>query len=205
MSHQNIWTAAPDQCQSQTYLSMTIMSAILQAFFKCVFVNAYYCILIENDTAFCTQGPNLQFVSIDSGNDLALLENDPLPEPNWPTLITPDGITNLQCVRWLLANDAYTSFKMIIIMCNPVTCLTHRPKWITFMMTSPNGNNFRVTGPLCGEFTGPRWIPPTKASDAELWCFFDLRLNKRLSKQSIGWLFETLSRPLLRHCNVTSR
>ena len=29
----------------------------------------------------------------------------------------------------------------------------------------------RVTGPLCGEFTGHRWIPHTKASDAELWCF----------------------------------
>ena len=29
----------------------------------------------------------------------------------------------------------------------------------------------RVTGHLCGEFTGPRWIPRTKASDAELWCF----------------------------------
>ena len=31
--------------------------------------------------------------------------------------------------------------------------------------------HFRVTGPLCGEFTGHRWIPFTKASDAELWCF----------------------------------
>ena len=30
---------------------------------------------------------------------------------------------------------------------------------------------FRVTGHLCGEFTGHRWIPRTKASDAELWCF----------------------------------
>ena len=39
-------------------------------------------------------------------------------------------------------------------------------------MTSSNGNIFRVTGHLCGEFTGPRWIPRTKASDAELWCFF---------------------------------
>ena len=39
------------------------------------------------------------------------------------------------------------------------------------MMTSPNRNIFRVTGPLCGEFTGHRWIPLTKASDAELWCF----------------------------------
>ena len=39
------------------------------------------------------------------------------------------------------------------------------------MMTSSNGNIFRVTGPLWGEFTGHRWIPLTKASDAELWCF----------------------------------
>ena len=31
--------------------------------------------------------------------------------------------------------------------------------------------------------------------------FFDLRLNKRLSKQSWGWWFETLSRPLRRHRN----
>ena len=44
-----------------------------------------------------------------------------------------------------------------------VTCL--------IMMTSSNGNVFRVTGLLCGEFTGPQWIPRTKASDAELWSF----------------------------------
>ena len=39
------------------------------------------------------------------------------------------------------------------------------------MMTSSNGNIFRVTGPLCGEFTGHRWILRTKASDAKLWSF----------------------------------
>ena len=39
------------------------------------------------------------------------------------------------------------------------------------MMTSSNGNIFRVTGPLCGESTGHRWIHLTKASDAELWYF----------------------------------
>ena len=70
------------------------------------------------------------------------------------------------------------------------------------MMTSSNGNIFRVTGHLCREFTGPRWIPRTKASDAGLWFFFDLPLNKRLSKQSWGWWFETLSCPLWRHCNI---
>ena len=31
-------------------------------------------------------------------------------------------------------------------------------------------NIFRVTGHLCGEFTGDQWIPHTKASYAELWC-----------------------------------
>ena len=35
---------------------------------------------------------------------------------------------------------------------------------------------FRVTGLLCGEFTGHRWIPLTEANDAELCYFFYLRL-----------------------------
>ena len=39
------------------------------------------------------------------------------------------------------------------------------------MMTSANGNIFRVTGPLWKETTGHRWITIKKASDAELWCF----------------------------------
>ena len=34
--------------------------------------------------------------------------------------------------------------------------------------------------------------------------FFDLRLNKQLSKQSWGWWFETPPRPLWRHCNACS-
>ena len=78
--------------------------------------------------------------------------------------------------------------------------------WWSLMMTSSNGNIFRSTGHLCRKFTGHRWISRTKASDAELWCFFDLRLEfKRLSKQSWGWWFETPSRSLWRHCNVRAR
>ena len=69
------------------------------------------------------------------------------------------------------------------------------------MMTSSNGNIFHVIASLCGEFTGDRWIPHTKASDAVLWWFFHLRLNKRLNKQSWGWWFETPSYTLWRHCN----
>ena len=37
-----------------------------------------------------------------------------------------------------------------------------------YTMTSSNGNIFRVAGLLCGEFTGHRWVPRTKVSDAEL-------------------------------------
>ena len=52
------------------------------------------------------------------------------------------------------------------------------------MMTSSNGNIFRVTGPLCGEFTGqngefPSQRPVTRSFDV----FFDLYLNKQLSKK----------------------
>ena len=69
------------------------------------------------------------------------------------------------------------------------------------MMTSSNGNIFRVTGSLCGEFTGlgefPAQRPVTRSFDV----FFDLRPNKRLSKQPWGWWFETPSWSLWRHCN----
>ena len=39
------------------------------------------------------------------------------------------------------------------------------------MMTSSNGNISRVTGLLCGEFIGHRWIPHTRASNEGLWRF----------------------------------
>ena len=70
-----------------------------------------------------------------------------------------------------------------------------------YMMTSSNGNIFRVTGPLCGEFAGPRWIPARRPVTRSFDVFFELRPNKRLSKQSWGWWFETLSCSLWRHCN----
>ena len=69
------------------------------------------------------------------------------------------------------------------------------------MMTSSDGNILRVTGHLCGEFTGQRCIPPTKASDAELWCIFLSAWINGFSQQSWGCWFQTPSRPLWRHCN----
>ena len=49
--------------------------------------------------------------------------------------------------------------------------------------------------PVPGEFPAQR--PVTRSFDV----FFDLRLNKRLSKQSWGWWCETLSCSLWRRCN----
>ena len=49
--------------------------------------------------------------------------------------------------------------------------------------------------PVTGELPSQRQV--TWSSGVS----FDLRLNKRLSKQSWGWWFETPSRSLWRHCN----
>ena len=70
-----------------------------------------------------------------------------------------------------------------------------------YMMTSSNGNIFRVTGHLCGEFTGPGEFPTQRPVTQSFDVFFDLRLNKRLSKQWWGWWFESLSCLLWRHRN----
>ena len=69
------------------------------------------------------------------------------------------------------------------------------------MMMSSKRNVFRFTGHLCGEFTGHRWIPAQRPVTRSFDVFFYLRLNKRLSKQSWGWWFETPSCPYLRHNN----
>ena len=71
-------------------------------------------------------------------------------------------------------------------------------------MTSSNGNIFRVTGSLCGEFTGPGEFPTQRPVTQSFDVFFNLRLNKRLSKQPWGWWFETLSWSLWRQCKDTS-
>ena len=66
-------------------------------------------------------------------------------------------------------------------------------------MTSSNENIFHITGPLCGvtrEF--PTQRPMTWSFDV----FFDLWLNKQLSKQLWSWWFEMPLRSLWHHCNV---
>ena len=60
-------------------------------------------------------------------------------------------------------------------------------------MTPSNGNILRVTDPLCGEFTGDRWIPRTQRPATRSFdVFFDLRLNN-------GWVNNRDAGDLGRH------
>ena len=67
----------------------------------------------------------------------------------------------------------------------------HQMETFTALLAICAGNS-----PVPDEFSAQR--PVTRS----FYVFFDLRLNKRLSKQSWGWRFETLSRPLWRHSSV---
>ena len=55
--------------------------------------------------------------------------------------------------------------------------------------------------PFVREFTGPGEFPAQRSVTRSFDVFFDLRLNKRLSKQPWGWWFETPSWSLWRQCN----
>ena len=73
---------------------------------------------------------------------------------------------------------------------NPHTWWRHQMETFSALLAICAGNS-----PVPGEFSAQR--PVTQRFDV----FFDLRLNKRLSKHSWGWWFETLSCPLWCHCN----
>ena len=66
----------------------------------------------------------------------------------------------------------------------------HQMKTFSALLALCAGNS-----PVPGEFPAQRPVP--RCFDV----FFDLRLDKRLSKQSWGWWLETLSQPLWRHSN----
>ena len=74
------------------------------------------------------------------------------------------------------------SHKNVIIVCHD-KCTQRRPhsKRVdaarVSMMTSSNENILLVTGPLCGEFTGPGEFPTQRPVTRSFYVFFDLHLN----------------------------
>ena len=72
------------------------------------------------------------------------------------------------------------------------------------MKTSSNGNISALLAPCAGNSLITGEFPSQKPVTRSLYVFFDLRLNKGLSKQSSGWWFETPSCSLWRRCNGMS-
>ena len=107
--------------------------------------------------------------------------------------------------RWgCVSVTIYTAYisARILIFCRPGLGLSYIPPDIFIMMTSSNGSISALlaicagNSPITGEFPSQR--PVTWSFDV----LFDLRLNKRLSKQWGSWWLETPSRSSWRHCNV---
>ena len=84
-------------------------------------------------------------------------------------VLTPNKDQCVVAIKEICPQDTLIQVRLIASR-RPVSAHDdEEPRFI--MMTSSNGNIFRVTVSWGGEFTGHRWVPLTKASDAELWCF----------------------------------
>ena len=81
----------------------------------------------------------------------------------WLSFLCDDlGCQALKLTAWSLRWDVRgTALKAVNLTAFPFQCIVVSIILVN-MMTSSNGNIFRVTGPLCGEFTCHRWIPPHK-------------------------------------------
>ena len=79
--------------------------------------------------------------------------------------------TSLEMVDSLVDTTALQEYVLKFAYCPFCHFVIHLPMLcINGIMASSNGNIFLVTGPLWG--AGGRWIPLTKANDAELWCLW---------------------------------
>ena len=108
----------------------------------------------------------------------------------------PSSVPFIQRLLWLYIFRKFCTGTVNVLRPNQAI-----PNASVRMMTSSNGTVFRVTGPLCGEFTGPGEFPAQRPVTQSFDVFFYLRLNKRLSKQPWGWWFETPPWSLWRHRN----
>ena len=87
---------------------------------------------------------------------------------------------------WIIMANFFANTSCIVL---------HETAWWRHQMETFSASLAICAGdsPVPGEF--PTQRPVTRNFDV----LFDLRLNKRLSKQWRGWWLETLSRPLWRH------
>ena len=98
-----------------------------------------------------------------------------------------------ECKPWLLLCHGHCSGVRIIVFYFTTLWWGHQMETFSELLAICAGNS-----PVSGEFPAQR--PVTWSFDV----FFDVCPNKRLSKQSWGWWFETPSGSLWRHSNDNS-
>ena len=124
-------------------------------------------------------------------NLLGALE-DSHGEGTWPFTKSLPWV--LSCEVYAIESVSLFTLCYVITTDSPIiSWWHHQMETFSALLAICAGNS-----PVSGEF--PTQRPVTRSFDV----FFDLRLNKRLSKQSWGWWLETLSPPLWRHRNVKS-
>ena len=151
--------------------------------FKCIFLNENIWIAIKISLKFVPRGPMnnipalVQIMAwrrivyiVSTYQNMIAIFRESIIHTSWFCHACYVGTLKWRLRRTLYIlysiYKIYTRIYCALLCCGHIisSCARHNDdvmKW----------KHFPVTGPLCGEFTGHRWIPLTKASDAELWCF----------------------------------
>ena len=142
--------------------------------FKCIFLNEKVWISLNISLKFVPKVPNDTIPALVQVMAWRCSGDKPLSELMMVGLLMHICVTRPQWINDDRTNETGTTLRNI--SCGRKYDHLSSTVWMgtvieMFMMASSNGNIFRVTGPLCGEFTCLRWIQRTKACDAELWCF----------------------------------
>ena len=121
-------------------------------------------------------------------------------DDNWKySYFTKRSQSQTRFVRFWISIELHSYRILVDKISSPTLCIQsqnyswwrHQMETFSALLDLCAGNS-----PVTGEFPSQR--PVTPSFDV----FFDLRLNKRLSKQSWCWWFETPSCSLWRHCNL---
>ena len=148
--------------------------------FKCIFLNENVWISIKVSLTFVPNGPINNIPALVQIMAWRRSGDKPLSEPMMVSLLTHICVTRPQWVNSdacdLFINNIQGCFHRTRVSTIAVNRSATKVQQRTAMRmkTSSNGNIFRVTGPLWGEFPDHQWIPLTKASDAELCLKFSL-------------------------------
>ena len=104
------------------------------------------------------------------------------------TIFSNAFLNDIAILWWQFHSNILTGARLVL---SQHSRWRHQMETFSALLAICAGNS-----PVPGEFPTKR--PVTRSFDV----YFDLRPNKRLSKQSWGWWFETILRPFWRHRHV---